>query len=243
MKTSAYWRNNNMSFRDASYSSNKGKSLWETCPQLAALDPNVAHIFYDDFYGYLVSSGSDYVGWIMTENGGSGGQGTTDAAGGIFAMYPHTDDDDNVQIQWNSENFALAATKPLWFEARVKLSDAIQSDMVVGLCVTDTSLTTAMSDGVYFRKDDGNTSLDFVTEATSSETETSAVGTMTDDTYVRLGFWYDGTTVRAYVDGVLVASHTTTITAVELAVSFAVQNGEGAAKTMSIDYFKVVQIR
>jgi hypothetical protein len=158
-------------------------------------------------------------------------------------MYPPTDDDDNVQIQWNSENFALAATKPLWFEARVKLSDAIQSDMVVGLCVTDTSLTTAMSDGVYFRKDDGNTSLDFVTEATSSETETSAVGTMTDDTYVRLGFWYDGTTVRAYVDGVLVASHTTTITAVELAVSFAVQNGEGAAKTMSIDYFKVVQIR
>ena len=48
--------------------------------------------------------------------------------------------------------------------SRFKLSDATQSDALVGLAITDTTAIDGVTDGIFFTKDDGDTNLDFVVE-------------------------------------------------------------------------------
>jgi hypothetical protein len=61
-----------------------------------------------------------------------------------------------------------------------------------------------------------------------------------------LGFYYNGKDrVSYYVDDVLKGSAAVTnlVDDEELAVSFGIQNGEGAAKTMTVDYVYVCKER
>lgn len=241
--TVGYYTAGNFSYRDKRYSSAQGVSIWESCPQLVALDPGVAFTFFDDFFSYFVQS-SNHVGWTQTAVG-SATVSVDDAAGGILKIVNSSADNDSVEIQNNGEYFKLVAGKPIWFEARVKASDATQSDLFVGLIITDTTINGGVSDGVYFRKDDGDANIDFCTEKNATETNTDTGADLAADTWVKLGFFFDGAgSVMAYVDGVLKATHTTNVCDdEELAVSFAFQNGEAVAKTGYIDYAKCVQIR
>ena len=106
-----------------------------------------------------------------------------------------------------------------------------------------------MSDGVYFKKDDGDASIDFALELNGSATEASGIATQSDDTFVTLGWYFDGDTtngIKYYVDGTHKGTQTTMTnlcTDEELAVSFALQNGAAAAKTMTMDYIFAAQER
>lgn len=245
MNTRSIWERYNMTFTDKTFG--PSASLWRTCPQLAGLDPTVATTFFTDFHDFYINS-SDEEGWISTEVEAGAGDAAltiTNAANGVLEVTNDSNDNDSVELQWHAECWKLAASKPLWFEAKVKFSDATQSDFLVGLAITDTSVITAVSDGVYFRKDDGDTNIDTVTEKDSTETENLAVGTLVDDTYVKLGMFCDGVSaVYFYIDGVLVATHTTNINDdEEMTITLAHQNGEAVAKVMSVDYVKVVQVR
>lgn len=248
MRTRAHYSRQNLHYFDQDYSPTQGSSLWASCPILAAqADPATAFVLFDDFFEYVEQS-SNHQGWTATKveaGAGSAAIAVDDAAGGVLKITNDAADNDSVELQWNSEGFKLATGKPLWFEARVKASDATQSDMIVGLCITDTTLVAGMTDGVYFRKDDGDANIDFCTEKNSTETNTDTGSDLVADTFVKLGFFFDGdATVYAYVDGVLAATHTTNIVDdEELAPSFAIQNGEAVAKIGYIDYLKIVQIR
>ena len=106
-----------------------------------------------------------------------------------------------------------------------------------------------MSDGVYFKKDDGDASIDFALELNGSATEASGIATQSDDTFVTLGWYFDGDTtngIKYYVDGTHKGTQNTMTnlcTDEELAVSFALQNGAAAAKTMTLDYIYAAQER
>jgi hypothetical protein len=222
-------------------------SMWRSCPQLSGLDPAAVSTFFDDFHSFQINNAND-LGWISTEvENGAGDAALTidDAPGGILKVVNDAGDDDSVELQYLAECWKLAAAKPLWFEARVKISDVLQSDLLVGLTITDTSVITAVSDGAYFLKSDGAATIGAVTNKNSTPVTSSAVGTLVNDTYVRLGIFCDGVTaVYFYVDGVLVATHTTSIVDdEELTITLAHRNGEAAAKTMYVDYVKVVQAR
>jgi hypothetical protein len=247
MKTQAGYNRQNLAYRDADYSPAQGVSLWESCPQLAALDPGTAFIFLDDFFQYkqVSTDESGYIATIVQAGAGDAAITSTDLAGGVLKIVNDAADDDSVELQWNAENFKAVANKPLWFETRVKVSDATQSDLTIGLCITDTSLITAMSDGIYFRKNDGDAKILTLTEKNATETQTDTGLTMADDTWVKLGFFWDGSaSVFFYVDGVLKATHTTNIVDdEELAVSIAFRNGEAVAKTAYVDYVKCCQVR
>ncbi len=245
MQTRSRWNRNNLSFRDEAYSPAEGVSLWETCPQLAGLDPGVAHVFCDDFYRIYVAAD-----WTVTAVG-AGAVTQPDGAGGLLRMTTAGADNDEEEIQKIGEAFKLATGKPLWFEARVQLVTAakhVQSDILVGLAITDTTLLPIGSlptDGVYFRKDDGTALFGAITNKNSTETITASVLTFAAATWYKLGFFFDGAgTVYFYVDGVLVATHITNIPDdEELTVSFAYMNGEAGASAFDVDYVKCLQIR
>ena len=148
-----------------------------------------------------------------------------------------------VILQLKGESFKLSSSKKAFFEARFKVSDATQSDIVMGLQITDTT-PLAVSDGVYFMKDDGDTNLDFHIEKDGTDTTTAAITTLADDTFVTVGFFIDPNTSQvSYFIGEaepVGVVNTNLPDDEELTVSFGIQNGEAAAKTMTIDYVNVI---
>ena len=131
----------------------------------------------------------------------------------------------------------------MFFKTRFKISDATQSDFVIGLQITDTT-PLAVTDGVYFSKADGVATLNFNVVKNSTATTASAITTLSDDTYITLGFYYNGKDSVQYFAGSNAVSPTylgkSSLTNLpddeELTISFGIQNGEAVAKTMSIDY-------
>lgn len=204
-----------------------------------APDPTAAHVWFDDFDAYVAGN------WTVTETQAGATQAITDADGGVLALTNSAADNDLNQIQWAKETFRLAANKKLWMKARFKVSDATQSDLLVGLYITDTSpVASKPSDGVFFQKLDGSTSLTL--QVGKNSTYSSAtVATMANDTYVVVGLYYDGTAFQVFANDVRVGSVAATnlVDDEDLAVAIAVQNGDANARTLSIDYLMIAKER
>lgn len=201
-------------------------------------DPSKCHTWFDDFDNYTAGD------WVVSQTGAGGTIAVGNLDGGILVITNDAADNDNQFLQWSgttasavTETWKFESGKEFWFKARFKVSDATNSDLVLGLQITDTT-PLAVSDGVYFIKADDSTTLEFKTTLNSSST-TSTVGTLVNDTYVVVGFHYDGgSVIDVFLNDVRVASQgtTTLVTDEELAISFGIQNGAGAAKVMSVDY-------
>jgi hypothetical protein len=201
--------------------------------------PTKFHTYMEDFDYYVAGD------WTVTETDAGATQALTDGDGGLLLVTNTAADNDLVGIQKKGESFRFASGKKLFFEARFKVSDATQSDLAIGLQITDTT-PLDITDGVFFLKADGSTSVSFLVEKNNTATTTSAVATMADDTFITLGFNYDGGSVMEYcVNGVVAG--TSAVTNLpddeDLAISFALQNGEAVAKTMTVDYIFVAKER
>lgn len=212
-------------------------------------DPTKWHVWFDDFDDYAAAQ------WVITTTEAGAGSATeviSNADGGVLLITNDAADDDADFFQWSGtdasgavETFKFVAGKRLFFKARFQVSDATQSDVVIGLQITDTT-PLAVTDGAYFRKDDGDANLDFVVLKDSAGTTTTAFSTLTSATWTELAFHYDGkSSIEIFKDGVKLA--TSAVTGLpddeELTVSFGIQNGEAVAKTMSIDYIFVAKER
>ncbi len=205
-------------------------------------DPTRYHVWFDDFDKYTAAD------WTLTTTeagAGSATEAASSADGGVLVVTNDAADNDADFFQWPVETFKFVAGKELWFKARVKISDVTQSDFVMGLQITDTT-PLAVSDGVYFRKDDGDSILDCVTIKDSSATTESLSGLLADNTWVTMGFHYDGKNgIEWFVDDVKRA--TTALTNLpddeELTISFGIQNGEAVAKVLSVDYIAAIKER
>jgi hypothetical protein len=194
--------------------------------------PTKFHSYMEDFDYYVAGD------WTVTETDAGATQALTDGDGGLLLITNTAADNDLVALQKKGESFRFSSGKQLYFEARFKVSDATQSDLSIGLQITDTS-PLDITDGVFFLKADGSTSVSFLVEKNNTATTTAAVATMADDTFITLGFNYDGGSVMQYcVNGVVAG--TSAVTNLpddeDLTISFAIQNGEAVAKTMTVDY-------
>lgn len=212
---------------------------------MGQLSPLAYHTFFNDFDNYVAGN------WVVTNVGTTPTQALTDADGGVLLLTMASSDDSSSFLQKVGESFLPTAGKKLFFAARFKVSDAVQSDFVMGLQVLDTT-PLDVTDGIYFQKDDGDANVDFYVSknATTGRLTTTAATTVASDTYLELAFYFDGQRyVNIYKDKVELASIdlTTTLTTylpdTELTISFGVQNGEAVAKTMHIDYVYVAQER
>ena len=116
--------------------------------------------------------------------------------------------------------------------------------MKIGLAITDTTAIVGVSDGVFFTKDDGDTNLDFVIEKDSTETETAAIATMADDTFVTATWFIDPDRDAVYysvnnAEPVKIAN-TNLPDDEELTITIAIQAGAAAAKSLVVDYVTAI---
>lgn len=198
--------------------------------------------YFDDFFDITLAK------WVITEVG-TATQAITDEHGGILLLTNGATDDNATTLQLGNtadggtgESIAMAAGRLVYFETRLKISDATQSDFLAGLVITDTT-PLANSNGVYFRKDDGDTQLDIEcnnTSVASTLTNVFTVGT----TYMTLGFKVTGLDkAEFWVNNQKVGTINSQIPTTEIRPTFHIQDGEAVAKTMSIDYLCVAATR
>lgn len=205
-----------------------------TLGMMGQLDPSKFHTYFSDFDTYAAAD------WTVTETGTTT-QALTAGDGGLLLVTNSAADNDATFMQLSVASFLMEANKKAFFKIRFKVSDATQSDVQVGLVITDATPLDA-TDGIFFQKDDGDTHLDFYCQKDGStgQITTIDIGELADDTYIDLGWYYDGSdAVDAYINDVKVASldaSSTYLPDATLAVSFGIQNGEAVAKTMTVDY-------
>lgn len=196
--------------------------------------------WFDDFCKYTAGD------WVLTTTEAGAGDATealADEDRCVLLITNDAADDDKDVFQTVGEIFSFSGSKKLYFEARFKVSDATQSDFVMGLGIRDTT-PLATTDFVGFQKDDGDALLDFHSISNSVDTAATALHSMVAAQYTTVAFYYDGqSTILVAVNNVLKTTITTAPSGTEMTVSFGLQNGEAVAKTMSVDYILAVKER
>lgn len=224
-------------------------SMWVNCPILYLLqDPYAGTIQMDDCLIYTAAE------WTVTLTGAGTVTIDDNGVGGMMLLTNAAADNDSVEMVQETNNavsdanYSLTAGHPLWFEIKLAVSDQTESDILVGLCEPDdTTLIDGLADGgVFFRKDDADANIDIVTEEATVETAADSGIDIVTNTFIRLGFYYNGATagtVTFYINGVAVGTSTTNLPNHTLCPAICIQNGEAVAKILTIDYWKVVWLR
>lgn len=205
-----------------------------TLGQMGQLDPSKFHSYFNDFDTYLASD------WTITNVGTTPSQALTAGDGGLLLLTEAATDDSSTFMQLKVASFLPAAGKKMFFKIRCQLSDATQSDMIFGLCGTDTSPLDD-TDGIFFQKDDGDTHLDVYVKKDSTTGQNVALDIAEVTTAMTsYGFYFDGSdTVAFFINDVLIKkldASAAYLPDANLAVLFGVQNGEAVAKTLTVDY-------
>lgn len=202
--------------------------------------------YYEYFNDFLTAQDYATGDWTLTTveaGGGSATEAIGNLAGGVLVITNDIADDDSDFFQSIKEIFKHVAGKSWLFEMRAKVNEILQCDFVLGLQITDTT-PLAVTDGVYFRKDDGDALLDAVVVKDSSASTLTGVKTLVADTYYQFQIYYDGGSyIQFRVDGEGVGklALTNMVDDEELAISFGIQQGEATnAKIMSVDYIRLV---
>lgn len=175
-----------------------------------------------------------------------------DAENGVLKLSSTaTTDNDGAAIQLLNTTFLVKSGKKLWFEARVKVSDADQCDMFVGLAneiaTNPEDLWAAGQARVGFKIADGSANiLCELDDDTSTTVSVDSGVDAADDTFVKLGIRTEGGSVRYYINRSLV--HTATIDADIAAVTMCpvfggISGDANGTHTRSIDYVLCVQER
>ena len=211
---------------------------------MGQLDPTKIHTYFNDFDTYTAAN------WTVTETGTAGTttQALTAGDGGLLLLTNSAGGTDATYMQLDVASFLMATGKKAFFKTRFKVDDATNTTVQMGLVITDTSPIGA-TDGIYFQKDSTATAVDVYCrkDATTGSTSATGITTMADDTFIELGWYYDGRgTVYAYANDVVVArldASSTYLPDATLNVSMGLLNASAAAHTMTVDYILAAKER
>lgn len=198
-----------------------------------AFDQTAYHIYYNEFDRFAAAD------FTVTLVGTTPTNALTSIDGAALLMTMAATDDSSSSLQIPANGFLFDPAKRLFFKARFRISDAVQSDFVLGLQVLDTT-PLAVTDGIWFQKDDGDALLDLHVAKSSAQTDVVGIATVVTNTFMTIAYYYDpgDASIKYYVDDALVgeAAVTNAPNVQALTVSFSMQNGEAVAKTMTLDY-------
>lgn len=198
--------------------------------------------YFNDFVNTADYAATDWT--ITTTEAGAGD--ATEAIGantlnGTLVITNDAASADLDSLQLNEETFAFTAGKRLWYECKFKVSDVALCTAYVGLGVTDTTPLTT-SDRIGFQITSGAATILFKNCGSSvTETSTSTGVAAVADTYVTVGFYYDGgTKVNYYVNRAYKGTIGSNLPAVNICPTLYVKNGEAVAKVLTVDYIYVM---
>ena len=205
--------------------------------------------FFRYFNDFLTYSAGDWT--ITTTEGGSGNAAealSTTLVGGVLVVTNDDADDDSDEFQLlpAAGHFRFVAGKKLGMRVRFQVSDATDIDLFFGLAATDTTLIDGTDDLIAITKNDGDAYLDANVGKNGTASTQAEIFEIADDTWYTVEMYYDGDAkIHFFVNEVRVASLPITNAPddEELRPSFAVQNGEAAAKILYVDYIDVFQER
>jgi len=199
-----------------------------------------------DFIVVAVDTTND---WTVVKDTGASVAIVADTVGGELTLTSTaTTDNDGASIQKN-ETFSVDASKNLFFQTRLKNNDADQTDICVGLTVNFAANPEAMltaADRIVFQVNDGDASINCITEKDGTATTTDSGIDLADDTYIKLGIAVEGTgSVKFYINDQLVATHTTNIPDDEnlTIAAMSVSGSATGTRATVLDYMMASQTR
>jgi len=219
---------------------------------LDAIGPDVCKLI-EEFVNVPFSATDQMAGWLATliENGA--GESTVSmvagSPGGEVIFKTDENDNDGINAQLLGEAFYLASRYPTYFGARFKVADADQTDLAIGLCISDTTVLAGVSDGLYFRLVDESSTLTLVAEKGNAET-IIGLATLADGGYVTAEYTYLNNLITAYINGVQVGQisdadpnfpDTEYLTPTIAILAGAAAAGTG--KTLTMDWIKAIQVQ
>lgn len=234
--------------------------LFEVMPLLTPSvgDRTNAVELFSDFFQYATSGPFT----VTADAGSTGGQALVDGVGGVMAVYTDGDDNDEAYLHSVVEGFKFAADKPLYFEARVAITEGATNAAAVIIGLMDAAGADALQDteagpkasysGACFFKVAGTLVLS--AEASVGATQVAASGGTADTghtsgTFRKYGIEFLPTsstaaTVNFYIDGVRVGSSSITFTgATEMDAIVGAKSNGSAEELVSVDYVLVRQVR
>lgn len=236
--------------------------LWANCP--AGLADPAYSIFFDDFLNPASATASDVQAYTSNDDAGTGTNAFQDAACGIYNVVTAAADNDYHAMSTVAENWLFASGKPLWFEARFKLSEGTTNESTWWFGLTDT-LTTggfqanaagplASYDGaLIYKTPETALTVNFETSNAGTQNTLSAFATGISNTWHRAGFFFDGAATTSkltpyFHNGTSWTAGTPqnlTLSGLEeMHAVFGVKAGPtAAAETLQVDYLKIVQLR
>jgi hypothetical protein len=219
---------------------------------LDAIGPDVCK-FVEEFVNVPFSADDQMAGWLATliEAGADESTVTMVAGspGGEVIFKTDENDNDGINAQVLGEAFYLGSRYPTYFGTRFKVADADQTDVMIGLCITNATALANLRDGLYFRLVDESTTLQFVAEKDLLET-VLGIATLTDGGYVTAEYLYLNNLITVYVNGVQVAQITDADPNFPdneyLTPTIAILAGAAAAgtgKTLTVDWIRCIQVQ
>jgi hypothetical protein len=158
------------------------------------------------------TTGDPTIGTMTVVETGTGTSTLTAAnqSGGGFLITTDDADNDGVNFQLHGESFKLASTVScIYFGAfGVTINEVTQSDLFIGLSITDTDILGGATDSIGFRCVDASASLTYLLEKDSTETS-AAAATIVDATAFDAEFFFDGTQVEFFYNGASVVKSST----------------------------------
>lgn len=235
----------NLCFRDTTISPALGASLWEDCPLLPMVsDPAIGTILDENFLRVTPSSNA-IPGWLTTL--ATSGAVTLDATKGLKIDAGAVTANQGVNLQLTSNRFAVAANKPVWFEARVRFENLATPNVqfLLGLAAIQTALISAGAVGTHDKiAFDGVTTTGAIaSDCRASGTQTTGGGlTFANNTTYKLGFKATTTEVKFWVNGSVVATIATNIPSAALAPAIVVQANAVAQPNVFLERLRCVGI-
>ena len=223
---------------------------------------NLNTSMWPDQYYYMDDFGTGAVdennNWTVIKDTGASVTVGDSATGELLLNSTATTDDDGASIQQKAETFSTPSIvgDSLWFETRIKNSTVAQSDIIVGLTeafTTNPENMFASSNLIAFVLTDGSAVIGGATEAADTPTLVTldtTLSTLTDDTFVTLGFKFTkGNTtdkVEFYVNRKFAGVSTTNIPASTVLLKLGVASLSGDAtgtRVTTLDYIMGAQDR
>jgi hypothetical protein len=213
--------------------------------EFGMLDPTKWHVFWDDFNHE--PWGASPAEWVITATSvgtGTSAITTPDTSGGMALITTAQNENDGLYAQTVGEIFLLASGKKAFLKSRFKVSDATQSDFIVGLHSTDTTPQDATM-RFFFESVDGSAAMYFNNDNNTTDSDSGTVTTLANDTFVSVAAYWDGNgNIKLYENDV----HKTTMTGItipgaEMAVGFGYLTGAAGEDTCNVDYIFVANER